>query len=174
MKKLFLLLLCLALCFSAVGCAVDSAPEKEQANPSQENSNNEAPQTFGLNEAAVFSNLKFTATELAQSEGKDFFVPNTGNVFVGIKFTIENISNEDQTISSLLLFEGYVDDVKTSWSVSASCVFDEGTLDGTIAPGKKLVGWYSVEVPANWKTLELQVQNNIWSNNSATFIFQNN
>lgn len=174
MKKLFLLLLCLALCFSAVGCAVDSAPEKEQASSSQGNSNNEAPQTFGLNEAAVFSNLKFTATELSQSEGKDFFVPKDGNVFVGIKFTIENLSNEEQTISSLLLFEGYVDDVKTSWSVSANCVFDEGTLDGSIAPGKKLVGWYSVEVPANWKTLELQVLNSIWSNNSATFVFQNN
>lgn len=174
MKKLLLLFLCLALCFSAIGCTIDSAPEKEQASSSQGNSNAQTPQTFGLNESAVFSNLKFTATELSQSDGKDFFVPNTGNVFVGIKFTIENISNEDQSISSLLLFEGYVDDVKTSWSVSASCVFDEGTLDGTIAPGKKLVGWYSVEVPANWKTLELKVQNSIWSNNSATFVFQNN
>lgn len=173
MKKLFLLALCLTICLSAIGCTVDRAPQKENATTTETQTNN-TPQTFGLNESAVFSNLMFTATELSQSEGEDFFAPGAGNVFVGIKFTIENISNEEQSVSSLLLFEAYADDIKTDMSISASCVFDEGTLDGSIAPGKKLVGWYAMEVPANWKTIELQAQANIWSNNSAIFVFQNN
>lgn len=174
MKKLIIPLLCLALCFSSVACAVDSAPEKENNSTTQTTSGVQDPITFGLNESAVFSKLKFTATELVQSEGEDFFTPSDGNVFVGIKFSIENISDEEQSVSSLLLFDSYADDVKTSLSVSASCVFDEGTLDGSIAPGKKLIGWYAIEVPATWKTIELQVQANIWSNSSATFVFQNN
>lgn len=174
MKKLILLLVCLALCLSTVACSIDNAPKKEQNNGTQATTDNKGPQTFGLNESAVFSSLKFTATELEQSEGKDFFTPSEGNVFVGIKFTVENISEEEQSISSLLLFDSYADDVKASMSISASCVFDEGTLDGSIAPGKKLVGWYAIEVPVGWKTIELQVQANIWSNSSATFVFQNN
>lgn len=172
MKKLLLLLLCFALCLSTAACA--TAPEKETNSAMQTNPSVQGPQTFGLNESAVFSKLKFTATELVQSEGEDFFTPSAGNIFVGIHFTIENISDEEQTISSLLLFDSYADDVKAGLSVSASCVFDDGTLDGSIAPGKKLIGWYAIEVPANWQTIELQVQANIWSNSSATFVFQNN
>ena len=168
-----MLVVCLAICLSAAGCTIDEAPQKENASPATTESNTKEPQTFGLNETAVFSNLKFTATELSQSQGEDFFTPAEGNVFVGIKFTIENVSNEEQSVSSLLLFDAYADDVKTDLSISASCVFDDGTLDGSIAPGKKLVGWYAVEVPANWNTIELQVQANIWANNAATFTFQN-
>ncbi|MBQ5608546.1 MAG: DUF4352 domain-containing protein [Oscillospiraceae bacterium] len=173
MKKFLLLLICTVLFLSAAGCAMGGEPQKEQATPSKSETNTQKTQTFGLNESAVFSDLKFTATELTQSEGKDFFVPEKGNVFVGVKFTIENISDKEQSISSLLLFEPYVDDVKANLSISANCAFDEGTLDGSIAPGKKLVGWYAIEVPENWKTIEMDVQADLWSNKSATFVFHN-
>ena len=53
------------------------------SNPSQ------GPKTYGLNEVVMFENLKFTATEIKESNGTDFFVTAEGNVFVGIKFTIE-------------------------------------------------------------------------------------
>ena len=75
-------------------------------------------------------------------------------------------------LSTLLLFEGYVDDIKCEYSISAACAFDEGTLDGTLAAGKKLVGWYALEVPKNWKTLELHVLSNWLSNNAAKFVFE--
>ncbi len=170
MKKTFLFLLCIALCFSFVGCMDNDTPKKEtQASQSPVEKSEE---TFSLNESAVFDALKFTAIEIKQSQGSDFFNPEAGNTFVGVKFEIENISKEEQAISTLLLFEGYVDDVKCDYSISASCVFDEGTLDGTIAPGKKLVGWYAVELPSNWNELELQVQSNWLSNTKAKFVFE--
>ena len=71
----------------------------------------------------------------------------------------------------MLLFEGYADDVKCDYSLSAACVFDEGTLDGELAPGKKLVGWYALEVPENWNTIELNVQSDWLSDSSAKFVF---
>ena len=173
MKKLLSFLLVLAVCMSLSACDLDAAPKKETASSSsQTNETTETnEQKFGLNETAVFDELKFTATELKESNGTDFFEPENGNVFVGVKFTIENISNEEQSVSTILLFEGYVDDIKCDYSINASCAFDEGTLDGSVSAGKKLVGWYALEVPKNWKTIELQVQSDWLSNSSAKFVF---
>lgn len=169
MKKTISLLIIVALCLSLVGC-FSSSPIKE-TNKSDSSAQESKELVFGLNETAAFPNLKFTASELQESNGVDFFAPEAGKIFVGIKFTIENVSNEEQTVSSLLMFDGYVDDVKCDYSISAACAFSEGTLDGSLSPGKKLVGWYALEVPQNWSTIELSVQNNWLSNNPAKFVF---
>lgn len=169
MKKTICCLLAVVMLGCLVACDLDTAPKKEVGgNQGITASKNE---TFGLNEAAVFKTLKFTATEIKESYGQTYFAPESGNVFVGVKFTIENVSNEDQSISSLLLFEAYVDDVKCSESFTAAMAFDSQMLDGTIAPGKKLVGWYPMEVPENWSSIELHVQSNWISSSSAKFVF---
>ena len=128
--------------------------------------------TFALKETAVFDDMKITAEEIKESEGKKYFEPEKGKVFVGVKFTVENTSDEEITVSSLLLFDAYADDIKAEQSFTASTVFTDGNLDGTIAPGKKLVGWYSLEVPKEWKTIELNVKSDWLSNSSAKFVFE--
>lgn len=170
MKKLLSLFLAVLICFSITACMETGGPKKETATGGDVAQKSE--QIFGLNETAVFKDLKFTATEIKESSGESFFKSEAGNVFVGVNFTIENISDEEQSISTLLLFEGYVDGVKCDYSISASCVFDDGTLDGTLAPGKKLVGWYALEVPENWAELELDVQSDWLSDNTAKFVFE--
>ena len=166
---MWIMILCVLICFSFVGCVNDNAPRKESAET--QSTAEKTEETFGLNESAAFKDLKFTATEIKESDGTDFFTPEAGNVFVGMKFEVENISDEEQTVSTILLFEGYADDVKCEYSFSAACAFDEGTLDGSIAPGKKLVGWYALEVPEDWQAIELQVQSDWLSNNAAKFVF---
>lgn len=171
MKRIICLFLCLCFVFALPACTVEDPPTKE-INPVQEQQPPELKSdTFGLNETAVFRDLKFTATEIKETTGDDFFTPEPGNVFVGVKFTVENISEERQSISSFLLFDAYVDDVKCSDSFNADCAFDSNTLDGEIAPGKKLVGWYAVEVPSDWNCLELDVLANWLSNDAARFVF---
>ena len=176
MKKLLTMILALALLATATGCvATEDSPKKEQSNHSaqgDQTNNSNGADSFGLNETAVFKSLKFTATQLEENEGTEFFEPESGNVFVGVKFTVENISDEEQSLSSLLLFEAYADDIKVDYSFTASCVFDEGTLDGDLAPGKKMVGWYALEVPEDWATIELDVKADWLSNSSATFVFE--
>lgn len=156
-----------------VGSNADTEPIKEptlsSAPTSEEVSTDRT--TFGLHETAAFRTIRVTAQELQESFGKSFYEAEDGKVFVGVKFTIENISEEDQSISSILLFDAYVDGVKCDYSFSAACSFSDGTLDGTITPGKKLVGWYAVEVPESWKELELQVRSNWLSNKRAEFVF---
>jgi hypothetical protein len=71
----------------------------------------------------------------------------------------------------LLLFEAYADDVKCDYSFNAVCAFDEGTLDGTAPPGKKLVGWYAIEVPTNWQEVEILVKNDAFSSSAAKYVF---
>lgn len=128
---------------------------------------------YGLNQTAVFKNIKVTATEIKESEGDGdgFFEPSDGNVYVGVKFVIENISDESQTISSILLFDPYVDNVKCEYSFFANTEFGDGTLDGEIAAGKRLEGWYAVEVPANWSKIDLDVKSSWLSSKAARFVF---
>ena len=169
MKKILCCLLAILMLTSLAACDLDAAPGKEMGE--SQSSSVIKDETFGLNETAVFKTLKFTATEIKESYGETYYAPETGKVFVGIKFTIENISDVDQTISSLLLFDAYADDVKCSESFTAAMAFNSEMLDGTIAPGKKLVGWYAMEVPENWSKIELNVQSNWLSNSTAKFVF---
>lgn len=101
--------------------------------------------------------MRFTANEIKVSEGDEFFTPQSGNVFIGVNFTVENISDEEQSVSSPLLFDAYADDAKYDYSFNAACAFSDGELDGSIAPGKRLAGWYAVEMPENRSKLELNV-----------------
>lgn len=168
-KRAVAVLLAILLLASLTGC-LDSEPGKEAGGTPQGNAGKEE-QTFALNETAVFDTLKITATEIKESKGDTFFSPEDGKVFLGVKFTIENVSDEEQTVSSLLLFDAYADDVSCSISFTASAAFGSETVDGTIAAGKKLVGWYAVEVPKEWQTVELQVKANWLSNTAAKFVF---
>ena len=156
MRKILCYILCVVFSLTFMACDSDNSPTKQASNTSQKSEITE-DETYSLNESAVFTDLKFTATEIKESIGNGIFVPQSDNVFVGIKFDIENISDEEQHISSLLLFEGYVDDVKVDYSLNAACDFNEGTIDGSIAPGKKLIGWYALEVPSDWKNIEIHV-----------------
>lgn len=164
---------------SFASCVVEDNPTKEKYEVSDNNAETVQTETekvkdevFGLNESAVFKNIKITAIDFAESHGESFYEPDEGNVFVGIKFEIENISDETQSTSTLLLFDGYVDDVKVSYSFNAQMAFNEGTLDGEILPNKKLVGWYAIEVPENWEKVELSVKSEWLSSSSAVFAFE--
>ena len=168
MKRFICCILMIVMILSITACDLGNTVGKVINNLGDATQKSE---TFSLNETAVFRKLKFTATEIEESYGDLFIEPSAGKVFVGIKFTIENISNEDQTISSLSHFEAYVDGVKCSESFKGAVAFNGEQLDGTIAPGKKLIGWYPMEVPENWSTIELDVQSSITSISSAKFVF---
>lgn len=171
LKITLCLALSLAMVFSVCGC-LDSEPTKETNSNTETMVEEVKEQIFGLNETAVFDTLKITATEIKESKGKSFFEAEEGKVFVGINFTVENISDEEQTVSSLLLFDGYVDDISCDYSFSAGVAFDSKTVDGTIAPGKKAVGYYTIEAPENWAKIELDVKADWLSSTKARFEFK--
>lgn len=153
----------------------DDKPTKEANgdSPKTTTSTTVGDEKFGLNETAVFENIKVTATKIEESKGNEFIKPEKGNIFVGVNFTIENISNEEQSMSSLLLFDAYIDGVKTEYSLSANTAFNKGTLDGALSAGKKMVGYYAVEAPKDWKEISLEVKSEWLSSSKAEFVFKN-
>ena len=123
-------------------------------------------ETLTLNSTATFDGWTITPVKVEESTGSDFFKPESGNVFVGVKFVIENTSEEEKTVSSLLMFDAYADDTSCDLSITATTVFGNGTtVDTTLAPGKKHEGWYGVEIPESWEELEIQVSD-IWPSNT--------
>ena len=173
MKKILSFLLVTFLCFALSACDIETSPQKEPYDDSSVKVQTSKQEDYQLNETAVFKNIKVTATEIKESNGSEFFGPDDGNIFVGVKFVIENISDESQSISSLLLFEPYADDVKCEYSITANTAsdFGSGTLDGEIAAGKRMEGWYAVEVPSSWSKIELDVKSSWLSGSSARFVF---
>lgn len=163
MKKLIIWILIIVLICSGCSQTKLSSSDASSDVASQE------LLLLGIGQTAELQNIKITALARQSSNGDDFFKPEPGNKFVGVKFEIENISDEDITISTLLLFNIYVDDVLTSYSLSANIVFDEGTLDGTIAPGKKLIGWIAVECPKKSSYIEIHIKDEWLSSNKAIF-----
>jgi hypothetical protein len=130
---------------------------------------------FTLNETAVFRNISVTAEEIIINDGwktESFaiFTPSEGNKYVAVKFTIENTSSEDQHISTILLFDAYADGVKLEYSFGADSGLT-GTLEGNISPGRRLVGYYGVEVSENAKKLELEVRSSWLGSGKAVFVF---
>ncbi len=172
MKKIVSVILIAVVCCLLSACGIETSPKKEQYNASSVVSKTSGQEDYKINETAVFENIKVTATEIKESSGDEIFGPDEGNVFVGIKFVIENISEKSQSISSLLLFDPYADDVKCDYSLTANVEFGDGTLDGEIAPGKRMEGWYAVEVSSNWKKIDLDVKSSWLSGNSARFVFE--
>lgn len=129
-----------------------------------------ATQYFTIGDTAKLDEVYVTLVNVTQSRGSEYFTASDGNVYVLWEFTIENNSDAELNISSLLCFDAYVDDYSTSISLSAESSSDKNPLDGTIAPGKKMNGVIGYEVPQDWKTFEVHFTPDFWSGD-GDFIF---
>lgn len=135
---------------------------KEAVSTTENKPEEKTPEFFKLGETVETRKIKATITELKKSEGDEFNKPEEGNEFVLLKMTIENISEDQElTISSMLSFSAYVDDEALDESFSAILEGDK-TMDGTIAPGKKLSGTLAYEVPKDWKEIEIHFEPEAW------------
>lgn len=132
-----------------------------------------APKFFKVGETVETSKVKATITEMKKSKGSEYNTPEDGNEFVLLKVTIENISdNQELNISSVLSFSAYVDDTTINESLTALMEGDN-TMDGTIAPGKKMTGTLGYEVPKDWKEIEVHFEPELWDTIKIQWIVEN-
>lgn len=125
---------------------------------------------FAVGEKVELNDVCATLVGVTESNGSQFNTPNEGNVFVLCEFEIENNSNADISVSSMISFETYCDDYATNISLAA--LIEKGNknqLDGTVAGGKKMNGVVGYEVPADWKELEIHFKPNFWSGKDIEF-----
>ncbi len=123
----------------------------------EEKSNKE--EVFNIGDTIELDKFKITVNEIKTTNGSDFIKPQEGNEFLYVDATVENISDKEQTVSSVLMFK-VVD--KDGRAMKQTIVENaNGQLDGTIGPGRKMTGEYVVEVPKDATGLELQFDSSL-------------
>lgn len=169
------LLIMLALILSACGETVQ--PEKvdsgqqsqpasgqasEQQSGEQKQQNGEQKQqTFKVGDTIKMGDLQYTVHGIREVKGNDIFKPDEGKKWVAVEVTIENKGSEPQLVSSLLGFtlqdsEGY------TYNIMPVPVDLKGSLDGELAPGRKMRGEVSFEIPKDAKGLELIIDADVF------------
>lgn len=100
---------------------------------------------------------KITVNKVYTVEGNDVFKPKEGNEFIAVDCTVENISKEQKTVSSMMMFKVVDKDGRACEnSLKGETLAKAGQLDGEVGPGRKITGVYVVEVPQGTKGLELE------------------
>ncbi len=126
--------------------------------------------SFKVGETASLKDVLVTLNGVTESEGGDFNKPSDGNVYALCEFTIENNSDRDIAVSSMISFEAYCDDFSVNQSFTGLIEKgDKNQLDGSVAAGKKMNGVIVYEVPKNWKELEINFTPDFWGK-EMTFI----
>lgn len=119
-------------------------------------------EVFNIGDTIELGKFKITVNEVKTTNGSDFIKPQEGNEFLYVDATVENISDKEQTVSSVLMFK-VVD--KDGRAMKQTIVENaNGQLDGTIGPGRKMTGEYVVEVPKDATGLELQFDSSLAGN----------
>lgn len=158
-KGLVVLLSAMVISGALVGCGSDTPKKVEDQNQKQEQQQESKVETFKVGDTIQTKDFKITVNKVETSEGGEFVKPKDGNEFIKADITIENISKEEQNVSSMIMFK-VVD--KDGRSYNQAIVEDQnGQLDGKVAPGRKMTGEYVVEVPKEATGLQLEFDSSL-------------
>ncbi len=133
----------------------------------------EAKQPFyTIGETATMQRSTIKLLEVKECSPKEEYTePQDGYVFVSVKVEITNTTDSTHYATTDAA-EAYCNDVLLDDSYYASLSAPGDEASGDIAPGKKLVGWFSFEAPADWEEIEVVYQDigYFWSD-KVTFKF---
>lgn len=97
-------------------------------------------------------------------EDNQYLQPEEGKQFVFFKFYVENISDEEHTIS-YFSFDGFAD----GYSVSLKGCDEE--LSATLSPGRTTTGMVCFEVPKDASVIETEYEYDLWNDGRVTFVY---
>lgn len=144
---------------------------KETASPTPTVTAVPEKTTFSAGETAELKDIRVTLVGVTESTGSQYNKPAEGKIFALAEFEIENNSDEEINVSSIMSFEAYSDGYTTSQSISALLERgDKNQLDGAIAPGKKMNGVIGYEISKDWSELEIHYTPDLWSDKAIVFI----
>lgn len=174
-----LLALCAALVCALAGCGGGSSeqPKKvgevaeEEKEPEPTEQPQDEPETFGVGDKVQLGDIIITLTAVTENNGNDFTKPADGKVFAVCDFEVENSSDKDVNITTMMGVESYVDDYATGMNLSAVMCDGKQQLGGTLAPGKKMVGSMGYELDQDWKELEIHYTPDFWSDGEIVFVY---
>ena len=110
-----------------------------------------------LNQTISANGFSFNAVEIKRSAGSILASPSDGNVFISVKFIIENTSSQNKSLAYLApIFESYADNTKCLLSPTGQFLFGN-VLNGDLAPGMRMEGYHVIEAPAGARVLTLEL-----------------
>lgn len=133
-----------------------AAVSKTESKDKKEAEKKEEPKTFKVGDTVELKDFKVTVNKVYTVKGDEFTKPQDGNEFFAVDCTVENISKEEKTVSSMAMFKVVDKDGRDcEYSITGVTAAKAGQMDGNIGAGRKLTGVYVVEVPKGKKGLEL-------------------
>lgn len=152
-------------------------PQKvgDASSPSQASQSGESkPEktTFTVGEKVDLDGVVVTLVNVTESNGAKFYTPEEGKVFIHCEFEIENTSDKDISVSSIMSFEAYINEYSTNASITATLSSDKPQLDGTVAAGKKMNGVIGYEASKDWSTIEVRFTPSFWSRKDIIFTYK--
>lgn len=156
----------------------EKASAKDKQDSKKKDTNTEAPteaQTeakdlFQVGETAEYNDVQVSVLGYEESAGNDFSKPEEGKTFIFVNIEIANNSADELNMSSMISFESYCDDYKLDYSAGALMALDgRNQLDGSVSSGKKMNGYLGLEVPVDWKVIETQFTDNVWTSSKIKF-----
>lgn len=165
-RWIFLLLAVFLVAGLLVGCGETTTPERVESDGSDEAAPVQA-EVFAVGETVKMGDLSITVNAVREDSGVDFIKPKDGYIYYIVDCTLENHGGESEAISSLMMFsladnEGYNHTVAIGPET-------QGSLDGELAPGRKMRGEVAFEIPADAAGLELVFEPNVFGFGQAIF-----
>lgn len=167
-SKTLIIVINVVISIFCLGTIINFSGMKYSLNTSKNDYKNE----FGIGETAELNDIKVTLSDYKESEGSVINKPEDGNVFLLAQLNIENNTENDLAISSVLSFNAYADDYALDFSLSALIEKDGNQLDGTIPAGKKMKGWIGWEVPKDYQKVEIYFSANVWNDEDFVFVIE--
>lgn len=156
---------------------VDSVSQSNESNDTPDTQKPEEPQSeeqeteidnkFVVGDVVETDNLRITfVSSSSYISDNQFIQPKDGYEYWEFEFRFENISDKDQSVSSMMDWECYADNTK----VDQSWIGDDNGLDATLSSGRATQGKIYFEVPVNATDIEVEYDINFWKSDKIIFI----
>lgn len=126
---------------------------------------------FTVGDKVEMNDIVVTLVNISENNGGNYMVPQDGKVFIVCEFEIENNSDREIAVSSMMSFEAYIDDYSTQMNLSAMLSTEKSQLDGSVAPGKKMNGVIGYEADADWASIEVRFTPDFWAGKDIIFTY---
>lgn len=126
---------------------------------------------FGVGDKVELNDVIVTLVNVSESTGGNYMTPEDGKVFLLCEFEIENDSDREIGVSSMLSFSAYVDGYTTNLDLGATVSSDKPQLDGSVAAGKKMNGIVGYSVDQQWSEIEIRFTPDFWSGKEIVFSY---
>ena len=144
----------------------DEETVKQTADETTVASASDSDGKYRVGDVAKCGDVEITFKSAEKWTGySQYLPPADGNMIVRYEFDVVNNGSSDFTIS-YFSFNGYAD------NQSVEQYYEDDGLSATLSSGRTTSGYVYFEVPENTKSLEAELEVNLWTEEKAVFVVE--